>query len=104
MGDQNQRGSASGLAREQEIDDLGTGRLVEIAGRLVGDQDRWVRGPRPGESDALLLAARQFGRIVPAPIRQADRRELLAGALSGIIGARQLEGNGDVFDGPSWSG
>ena len=34
------RGAALGLAGEHQVDDLAPGRLVEIAGRLVGDQDR----------------------------------------------------------------
>src|SRR5215831_19451044 len=37
--DQNQRGAALGLAAEQKLDDLASGRFVEIAGRFVGDDD-----------------------------------------------------------------
>ena len=71
MGDQNQRGAALGVAGEQQIDDLPAGGLVEIAGRLVGDQDRRAGRQRAGERHALLLAARQLGRIMAAAARQA---------------------------------
>ena len=35
---------------------------VEVAGRLVGEQDRRVAGHRPRHRDALLLAARELRR------------------------------------------
>ena len=54
-------------------------RLVEIAGRLVGDQDRRVGRQRAGERDALLLAAGKLapdsgGAAPPARPRQARPR------------------------------
>ena len=52
------------------------GGLVEIAGRLVGDQDRRVGRQRARQRDALLLAARQLRRIMVAPLGQADGVEL----------------------------
>jgi len=42
---------------EQEVDDLLSGGFIEIAGRLVRDQDRRVRRESAGQRDALLLAA-----------------------------------------------
>ena len=56
--------------REQEIDDRAPGRLVEIAGRLVGDQQRGPRRQRARERDALLLAARELGGIMAAAARR----------------------------------
>ena len=46
--------------------------LVEIAGRLVGDEDGGIGRQRAGERDALLLAAGQFGRIVMQPLGKPD--------------------------------
>ena len=48
------------MAAEQKLDDLRSGGLVEIAGRLVGDDDRRIGRERARERDALLLAAGQF--------------------------------------------
>ena len=55
------------------------GRLVEIAGRLVGDQDRRIGRQRAGERDALLLAAGQLRRIMvraarPSPTAASSAR------------------------------
>ncbi len=64
VGDQHQRHGALGRLGEKQVGHLPPGRLVEIAGRLVGDQDarRWRQRPR--DRHALLLAARQLARIV----------------------------------------
>src|SRR5688500_9866743 len=37
--------------------DFRAGLRVEIAGRLVGQQQRWIVDQRPGDGDALTLAA-----------------------------------------------
>ena len=73
------------------------GRLVEIAGRLVGDQDRRVRRQRAGERDALLLAAGELRRIVVEPLGEPDRGELALGARISVAHAGEFERHGDVF-------
>ncbi len=55
---------------------------VEVARRLVGEHQRRVRHDRPGERDALLLAARQLVREVAAAVGQPDRVERLDRPLS----------------------
>ncbi len=59
------------------------GGVVEIAGRLVGEQDLGVVGQCPDDRDPLLLAARQPCRAVLGARRQTDtgqqRRRLLPG-------------------------
>ncbi len=47
-----------------DLHDLGRGLRVEIAGRLVGEQDRGLVDQRARDRDALLLAARELVRIV----------------------------------------
>src|SRR5690348_3812937 len=64
-------GAALGLAREHQVDDLAAGRLVEISGWLVGDQDRRTRGERARQRDALLLAARELRRIMRQALGEA---------------------------------
>ena len=61
-----------------EVQDLGLDRDVERSDGLVQQKDAWLRGERPGDRDALALAAgerpRQGGHLT---VVQADlRREL----------------------------
>ena len=44
--------------RRQRIEDEVAGRRIEIAGRLVGEDDARMVGGSSGNGDALLLAAR----------------------------------------------
>ena len=59
----------------QQVEDLGRGRGVEVAGRLVGEDHRGLGGERARHRDALLLAARQLGRAVGAAVGQRDGLE-----------------------------
>ena len=58
------------LAQQREHG--GAGARVEVAGRLVGEQHRRPGDQRTRDRDALLLAAGQLGRLVAAPVGQAD--------------------------------
>ena len=49
-------------ARAQQAQDLGPGVDVEVAGRLVGQQQRRVVDQRAGDREALLLAAGELVR------------------------------------------
>src|SRR5437660_11461667 len=42
---------------EEGAEDAVAGRVIQVAGRLVAEQDPGVVGERPGDRDALLLAA-----------------------------------------------
>ena len=90
--------------RNSKLDDLAPGRLVEIAGRLVGDDQFRIGRQRAGQRDALLLAAGQFGRIVMQALRQPDCRQFLFGAAQRVAGAGEFERHRDVLQAPSWSG
>ena len=48
---------------EQQVEDLAADRHVERRRRLVGDDDPRVERQRPGDADALPLAAREGVRI-----------------------------------------
>ena len=47
---------------DQRLEDVAGRVRVEVAGRLVGEQQARRVGDRAGDGDPLLLAARQFGR------------------------------------------
>ena len=83
---------------EHQIDDLGPGRLVEISGRLVSDQDCRVGHKRACERNALLLAARELRRIMVTTLQKSDRLEFRCGATVRVPRTSKLQGHGDVFE------
>ena len=50
------------------------GLRVQVAGRLVGEQQRRRGDQRPGHRDPLLLAAGELVRLVVGPVGQPDQR------------------------------
>ena len=85
------------VAGEQQIDDLGAGRLVEIAGRLVGDEDRRLGRQRARERHALLLAAGQLRRIVVQPLASPTAASSRAARSWASGDAGELERHRDVL-------
>ena len=53
----------------EQVEDLGSGRVVEVAGGLIGQEDRRLRRQRARQRDALLLAGRKAGRAGDRPCR-----------------------------------
>ena len=45
---------------------------VEVAGRLVGQDECGLGDERTGDGDALLLAARELGRLMVDPVAQTE--------------------------------
>src|SRR5215469_3161464 len=70
----------------EQPQDLGRGGRVEVAGRLVGEQHRGVIDQRPGDGDALLLAAGELARQRLFPSGETDRGEQVAGAFPLVEG------------------
>ena len=60
------------VERLQQIEDLVAGLAIEIAGRLVAEQQRRVGDDRARNADALFLSARQLPRIVLRAFGEAD--------------------------------
>ena len=60
------------VERLQQIENLVAGLAIEIAGRLVAQQQRRVGDDGAGDADALLLAAGQLPRVVLRAIGEAD--------------------------------
>ena len=73
------------------------GRAVELAGRLVGEEDLRPVSEGGAERDALLLAARELGRMARALLCEADPLEQLVGPPQALArrGAAQAELQGD---------
>src|SRR5262249_35382811 len=72
-GDQQRGGAVRPGGVDQRVDDRGAGLGVEIAGRLVGQQQLWTARRGAGQRHPLLLAARQLAGIVGEPLPEADR-------------------------------
>ena len=74
VGDQDDR-AARRVELVEEGHDLGARMAVEVAGRLVGEDQRGFGDERAGDGDALLLAAGQLGRLVVEPVAQPEALE-----------------------------
>ena len=75
-------GRAAGLANElgDQREHLTGRHRVQLAGRLVGDQERRLARERGAERDPLLLAARELTGMCVAPSPEPDPFEQLVGA------------------------
>ncbi len=80
---------ASDCARSKR-EDLHTGAEVELAGRLVGEQDRVCGRERACDRDALLLAARQLVGIVVQPLTEPHLLQDLGRSLGRALASRDL--------------
>ena len=84
--------------RVQQLEDLHAGAEVELAGRLVGEQDRVAGGERAGDRDALLLAAGELVRKVPGAVAEADALEHLGRDAAGVAAAGDVGAELDVLE------
>src|SRR5271165_2484713 len=83
---------------KQQISDAGSGSAVEVAGRLVGEQQIRMRYKGARNRDALLLSAGQLLRIVRHARSEADLFERLGGNAARVAPSREFERQHDVFD------
>ena len=70
------------LHRAEDLVDLVAGLGVELAGRLVGQDEHRLLDQGPGDGHALLLAAGELVGAVVEPVPQADLLEQLGGPLA----------------------
>src|SRR3954469_25788229 len=84
----------------EQAHDPDTGRRVEVAGRLVCQQDRRPVDEGPGDGDPLLLAAGELVREAALLAREADEVEHLRhGVRDRVPGlADDLQGERDVLE------
>ena len=57
----------------QQVEHARSRLRVEVAGRLVGEDDGWARDQRPRDRDPLLLAAGELGGPVGRPVGRGRR-------------------------------
>jgi hypothetical protein len=87
----------------EELEHLGGRDRVEVAGRLVADDQLGVGGERPRDRDALLLAAGELGREVVGLVAETDELEVALRLLEAFAlraPAREVERQDSV--GRSW--
>ena len=89
---------SSSLTRRRSAKTSVRRAAVELAGRLVGEEDLRGVGERDGDRDALLLAARQALGPVIEPIGQADEAEQLRRPLAATAAAVEDHRQLDVLD------
>ena len=82
----------------EDRQDLLRGGGVQVAGRLVGEDQRRVGDQRAGDRDALLLAAGQLGGQVVDAVAQPDLAQRAPAPGAGArraaepgVGERQLD-------------
>ena len=101
MRDENEAECVLALQVNEQVDDVGLGILVEIARRLVGEQQRGRVDERTRDRNPPLLAAGQPARIHVGAIRESDAREQIVAARVGFLsghGAAEQRGQGDIVD------
>ena len=80
-----QDGVAAPVQLPEEPDDLLAGCAVEVAGGLVGEEQRRVAHQRPGDGHALALAARELVGAVVHAVLEPHRLERLHGAVATLL-------------------
>jgi hypothetical protein len=81
----------------QEVQDVGRGVRVEVAGGLVGEDQIGLVDQRPGAGHPLLLAAGELGRAMREPVRDAQLLHQVAEPVAVGLGPGQVSGQGDVL-------
>jgi len=81
MGDKHDGDAALFIELAEQFHQITASRRIEIAGRLVGEDDGGIGDQGAGDGDALLLAAGQFGRGVGLAVGKSHRGKRFAGSL-----------------------
>ena len=63
MGDQHQGRALLAVDLEQQVDDMGAGSGIQVARRLIGQQQLRLIRQGAGDRDALLFTAAELGRV-----------------------------------------
>ena len=96
MGDEDQSLASFATRACEQLGDPACVLIVEVADRLVGENERGIVYESAGNRDALLLSAAQFRRPVSSAIIKTDRVEEFLGA-PGIRSALRKHWDKDVL-------
>ncbi len=72
MGDEDRRQVTPAAEIGEKVENQLAGALVQIAGRLVGEQQRGVAGEGARDGDALLLSSGKFSGAMFGAVGQPD--------------------------------
>ena len=100
MGDDHERELARVAQVVQEVNDLILALAVQVAGRLVSQQEGWVVGERASDRDPLALADGKLSGTMCATVGEADFLDQALGSfgsLGGSVGALEHR-DLDVFE------
>ena len=97
MRHKDQGGAVVAMERLKQLHDVLACGRIQVAGRLIGQKNRWVTGKGSGHCHPLLFASRELYGIMVKPFSKADgiqqfRRAILRRAHSG-----QLQRHQDIF-------
>ena len=95
VGDEHDRLAELVAGAPQLVEDLAAGGVVEVAGRLVGQQDRRPADEGAGQRDSLLLAGGQLVGPVALAAEQVHQLEDLVDARGRVAVARIHAGDGE---------
>lgn len=95
---QHQRGAPLAIQVEQQVNDARASGTVEIAGGLVGEQDRRCHGKSAGDRHALLLSARKLARVMRKPLTQAHAVEKFSRLAERIRKTGELQREHYIFE------
>src|SRR5439155_21842281 len=91
--DEDDRLAPLDAAAPESVEDLGPGRVVEVAGGLVREEERRPGHERTGDGDALLLAGRQLIGLVVLLAAQVDELDDVADPRRNVRRARVEAGD-----------
>ena len=98
MSDENHRRARFPVQGKQQVNDLLAGLDIEIARRLVGQQQARRVHERTGDGDALLLAPGQLRRVVLFAIGETDTLQHRPGKITRIITTGDLDRQHDIAE------
>ncbi len=91
VGHEHDRQPALAAGLGQEVEDLGAGLGVQVARRLVGEDQGWVVGERTHDGGALLLAAAELVGPVVDPVPEAHLLEERAPPRQRVVAGHAVE-------------
>ena len=97
VGDQHERGSQIPVQLHHQIDDRSAGRRVEVAGRLVGEEDLGADAESPSQCHPLLFAPGELSGIMVFPPTESDSIEQFASPRRGAGIPAELQRDLNVF-------